>query len=377
VIPAPAPEARLLLACAAPGDGEIPAGLGTRIDPERFAALADRHRMVMLAARRLLGAGVLPAAAEHWLEGRAREGTARSMAMTAELAGLMRTLERAGIPAAAYKGPALGAQAYGDHGLRWCSDLDLLVEPERVPAAMAALEDAGYRRQRPLTPARERVVRRLDGEYPLRHPGTGTLVEVHCHVSPPRFAFRFDTRSLLARRVTVALGPFRVHALAGPDLLLALAVHGAKHRWRRMEWLASFAALRARIGVEPEALARAGAGIGAERCVRSALRLSAMLLGTPGVATDAETARLSAQAASHLLGDAPRWTPRDTAGNLRFNLGLCDTRADRLRTAWRWATLPTAEDWAWIDLPDAATPLYRVLRPFRLMGRAAGLARGE
>lgn len=361
---------RLLLSAAAPREADPPPLEG--LDWGRVALLAERHRMVMLLARRLLGRARLPPAEAAWLTGEAKAGAARALSMTAELARVTAALEGSGIPAAAYKGPALAAAAYDDPSLRWCSDLDLLVEPDRVPDALRVLAEAGYPSQRAFTPAQEAAFRRTDGDYPLRSPHTGTLLELHCHVSPRRFAPRFDTARLLANRRPVQCGPFRIPALADGDLLLALAVHGAKHRWARMEWLAAFAGLLDRSGADPTGLAERGERIGAGRAVRVALSLCRDLLGMdlPGT-PDPEVAALARSAAARMLGDQPRYDAADTADNLRFNLRLCDSAADRARTAWRWLTLPSPEDWTWRPLPDALFPAYRLLRPVRLLARYA------
>lgn len=364
----PSAELRLLLAAASPRQPPLP-GL-EEVDWRRLSILAERHRMAMLLARRLLGHPALPGAEAAWLTGEARSGAARALSMTAELARALAVLEGAGIRAAAYKGPALAVTAYGDASLRWCSDLDVLVEPAGVPGAMAVLAEAGYHPLREYSAAQEAAFRRVDGDYPLRHGTSGTLLELHCHVSPRRFAARFDTHALLDRRTEVACGPFRIPALASGDLLLALAVHGAKHRWARMEWLAAFAGLLVRSGEDAAALVEAGDALGAGRAARVGLALCRRLLGMDLPEwRDEAVRRLTAAAAERMLGDQPRYDAADTADNLRFNLQLCDTPADRVRTAWRWLTISTPEDWSWRPLPDALFPAYRVLRPARLLAR--------
>jgi hypothetical protein len=141
-----------------------------------------------------------------------------------------------------------------------------------------------------------------------------------------------------------------------------------------------FSALLARSGSSAEELVAASHRIGAGRSMRIALRLCRALLGVPmsdPVADDAHAGRLAEGAAARMLGEQPRWNARDTADNLRFNLALCDSPGDRARTAWRWATLPSPEDWSRRPLPDALFPLYRLLRPLRLLSRYGGRAGSE
>lgn len=53
-------------------------------------------------------------------------------------------LAQAGIRAAALKGPLLGESIYGDPGRRPSSDIDLLVAPEQLWAAVAVVRELGY-----------------------------------------------------------------------------------------------------------------------------------------------------------------------------------------------------------------------------------------
>src|SRR5206468_9003205 len=137
-------------------------------------------------------------------------------------------------------------------------DLDLLVRPGDVPRATEVLAAAGYAPALALSPARERCFRRVDGDYPLVHRETGLLVELHARVSSERFCMPLATDALLRRSTAVALGGGEVRTLGDDDLLLVLSVHGAKHRWKRLEWLAALAELlRAGRGDVRAALARA------------------------------------------------------------------------------------------------------------------------
>jgi hypothetical protein len=62
----------------------------------------------------------------------------------------------------------------------------------------------------------------------------------------------------------------------------------------------------------------------------------------------------------------------ETAANLLFNLRARDSAADRAQYAARWLFAPGPEDWRWVHLPDPLFPLYRALRPVRLLLRHGG-----
>jgi hypothetical protein len=275
------------------------------------------------------------------------------------------------VAALAYKGPALAVRAYGEVALRTYSDLDLLVAPGEVPRASRVLAERGYAAAYSFSPAQERLFLSVDGDVPFHHPHTGTLVELHSQVSSRRFCVRLPTAELMARARPVSIGGGTVPTLADDDLFLALCAHGAKHRWARLEWLASAAALAARTGVNLRALAVRAGEAGARRTLLLALHLAGTTLGLPvppplaeAAAADPEVPSLAEEARG--LWFAPGEAEESTAANLRFNYRLCDGRGDRARYAARWLFTPTPEDWSWVRLPRPLAPAYRALRPLRL-----------
>lgn len=376
------PEHSLLLAVArnavAPADDAARPPQG--VDWDAFLALAARNRLLAHAHLLLGDRPEVPEAVRAALRTELMANGRRALAFSAELRRLIGALADGGVRAAAYKGPALAVRAYGHLGLRAYADLDLLVAPDDVPAAARVLEGCGYRSAHRFSPAQDAVFRRTDGDYPYHHPHTAALVELHCHVSSARFCVPLPTPELIARARPVPIGGGQVPALADDDLFLALCLHGAKHRWSRLEWLAAAAALAVRARLDLEAVVRRASAIGAGRTVLLALRLARDTLGlplTPSIdrAVSADPALPALAAESRALWFDADADEQDTAANLRFNYRLREGAADRARYAARWLFTPTPEDWAWARLPDPLSPLYRAVRPLRLAVRY-GLRRG-
>jgi hypothetical protein len=349
-------------------------------DPETVVALARRHGMTSLLHRHLAARPDVPRALADAVRAAHGRAARRALALAGELARLLRRLEDEGVPALAYKGPALAVQAYGDLSLRSPSDLDLLVTPGDAPRALAVLADAGYRAGYAPTPAQDRCFRATDGDYPLVHGETEALVELHCRASSRRFGVRLETAELATRAVAVPLGGATVAAPAPDDLLLALLVHGAKHRWPRLEWLTAASSLARRAEIDLGSFLARAERHGGRRMALVGLALARDVVGLPLLADvereierDPAVPHLRDEARSVLFaGEEPEG---ETAANLAFNLRAQDGVAARLRFAWRWLTVPGPEDWAAVALPDAAFPLYRALRPARLAWRY-GLRRG-
>jgi hypothetical protein len=221
----------------------------------------------------------------------------------------------------------------------------------------------------------------VDGDYPLVDREKGVLVELHARVSSERFCMPIATGTLMRRAASVPLGGGEVRTLGDDDLLVVLAAHGAKHRWKRLEWVVALAELLRAGRGDVEAALRLATGQRARRTLLLGLSLARRLLDAPlpdgivaEIDADAGLSALAAEAGARLFG-AEGEDGEETSANLLFNLRARDGAADRARYAARWLFAPSPEDWRWARLPDALFPLYRVLRPVRLLlrhGRRGG-----
>jgi hypothetical protein len=386
----PVPERDLLLRCArltlSPDDAarvrEIV--VANKIDWTALIALARRQGLIPFLHRHLHRLP-LPADAAAALGARHRDGAHRTLRLAAELRRLLDALAAAGIDALPYKGPTLAVQAYGDLSMRAFDDLDVLVRPGDAPRALALLAAQGYAPRLDLSPAQDALFRRVDGDYPLVHRDSGTLVELHCRVSSLRFLMPLETDALMRRAQPVHLGGARVPAPSTEDALLIACIHGCKHRWRRLEWVCSAAELLRGESIDLALVLQRAGELGALRTVLLGLALAREMLDAPlpveiarEIGGDAGIAGLVAEAERRMFEpDAAEMEGEDTTANLLYNLRARDGAADRARSAWRWLTLPTPEDWAWRRLPDPLFPLYRVLRPVRLLLRHGPRAGGR
>jgi len=385
-----APERDLLLRCArlalSPEDAarvrEIV--IANAIDWPALIDLARRHALIPFLHRHLHLLS-LPADAAAALGARHRDGAHHALRLAAELRRLLDALAAGGIDALPYKGPTLAVAAYGDLSMRAFDDLDVLVRPGDAPRALALLAAQGYAPKLGFSPAQDALFRRVDGDYPLVHGGSGTLVELHCRVSSLRFLMPLETDDLMRRARPISLGGARVKAPSAEDALLIACIHGCKHRWRRLEWVCSAAELLRGGSIDLDLVLRRADELKARRTVLLGLALAREMLDAPLPASiaaeidgDAGIAALAAEAERRMFApDAAEMEGEDTTANLLYNLRARDGAADRARSAWRWLTLPTPEDWAWRRLPDPLFPLYRVLRPVRLLLRHGPRAGGR
>jgi hypothetical protein len=309
-----------------------------------------------------------------------RQALAReSLRLTGALIDLVQRFQSSGIEMLPFKGPTLARQAYGDVGLRWFADLDLLVRPADLAPARELLLELDFVPSYPTTPARRQLLERW-GSHESFERSDHTWVELHWRLAAPLSEFGVDYDRLWRRLGTVRLAGYDLPALRTDDLLLVLALHGAKHAWERLGWICDVAML---IGAEPtldwDALVTEAERMRARRVLLLALRLASGLLGAElpldladAARTDPAVARLAARVERDLFRP-----PRSGAGTLGFHL---DTRAgwrDKLALLGGALTALNQRDLEVVALPDTALPLYYLTRPARLALKAVGHALGR
>lgn len=120
--------------------------LAERSDPKALSTLLERSLLLPLVGSRL--AELAPHTMPEWLTERVSLATRtyrhRAVLQGAVMSAVLAALERAGIAALPLKGVALGEAIYGDPGLRFAGDLDLLVHPADLPEALRVLQEQGY-----------------------------------------------------------------------------------------------------------------------------------------------------------------------------------------------------------------------------------------
>jgi len=345
-------------------------------DWEELLAMAAVHGLRPTFVNNLEGCAV-DALNPSWRE-RFRSGflrnSCRNLALTAELIHVLQALESNGVRATPYKGPVLAIQAYGDLAMREFSDLDLLVPQAQIVAAEKAILNIGFSRAVPSLNA-ERG--QIPGQYAYCKGAAlaaraleETLVELHTEYTLRYFPRRLDLAELCARRQLVCLAGRQVLTFCPEDTLLLLSVHGSKHFWERLGWIADIAALaRSRGGLDWNSVIERARAWRIERMVLLGLGLAAELfdLHLPGYITDCLKRDSVAQCL--VTGVGERFLASEQA-----ELGLFSRFAFRVRMrgsllagvpyAMRLALKPTEKDRG--RHTRLLEPLYALRRPLRL-----------
>jgi hypothetical protein len=378
------PEHDFLLSCVRTAflkdRTDPPLALPETLDWNRFVGLCDWHNIVPLVYRALpaVRPGAVPPAALNRLRSLCHNNTARALFLASELSAILNAFESCGIPAYPFKGPALSVMLYGDPARRQSKDLDILVPKERVRKAIDCLDSLGYGAKTSLAGARLAAHRRTEYELQFfRHDGKLT-VELQWAVVPGFFGFdheRLGISSTLEKRDWNGLA-FPV--LSPDETLLMLCVHGAKHLWCKLGWIADVAGLLA--SPEPPDLTRTFELAG--RCGMTRLLCTGLLLAKR-MAGSSLPEHVSARIESDLLAgslarkalDVVAKTPLnpdvDPARYL-FYFKAKDCRRDQFLFAVRLMATLAAGEWNPSVLPDVLSPFYYLFRPLHMAGRHSG-----
>ena len=342
-------------------------------DPFRwpvFLQHAGEHRVVSLVAARVMDLDqvLIPPEVRDKLRELQRAQTFIALQLTAELFHLLAHFANAGIQVLITKGPTLAVRCYDEPGMRQYGDLDLVVREADIRRATQLMLDLAYLPRVPLAAIDSK---KTPGEYAFRKPGTDLLVEFHTERT-----FRYHPRplqieKLFERSAYVVIDGRNVPVLSLEDELVLICVHGAKHFWERLMWIADVAALISRQPLDWDRALAVANEVGAQRMLRLGLRLAADLLGAElpahlaaTVQSDRAVAKLAAQIESrlahrelHEIGIFQR-----AAFRVRMRGGFLSGLAYLLRLS----LTPTEEDWTSGQEGDRRPLVDAISRPLRL-----------
>jgi hypothetical protein len=366
----------LLLECCAPGASaeRIRALLKRGPDWNALLTLAEEHGVLAQLDSQLRAAApaaaVIPPEVDSLIQKRHREQLMSMLGMTAEMFRLLANLAAAGVEALVVKGPVLSIRAYGDPGVRHYADLDFLLRARDLLAATSVLTECHYESDVPVSAMR---AGKIPGEYLFAKPGTRLLVELHTEQTFRYFPRPLPMEDYFARRTHVELDGNRVPALSEEDEFVLICIHGAKHFWERLMWVADVAAMVATCKrLDWEAVHRSARAVGAERMVNVALRLVQDLLRSeiPAAAKermqrDRGAKRVCERIKSWLpyAGAAPPNLLRRAMFRVNMRGGLIAGPAYLLRLSLS----PTEEDWVEGAETKRSWIWDAVQRPLRLL----------
>ena len=303
-----------------------------------------------------------------------RESVANSqnvLHLTGKQLRIYKLFKENNVPVAPFKGPLLAQMAYGEMSLRQAGDIDLLINRRDFTQARELLESLGYEMTPRLTPAQLSSHLNNHCEIQFMRDEWLTVVDLHWDLAPRSFVFGLRPEDVMSRLQSVSLAGTTVETFGAEDLLLYQAMHGAKHLWRRLEWISCLAeSLRATKQINWDMLVDRAAKAHATRILALGLRLVEEFSDAPvpsevfaSVDPDKTMQRMATQIREQLF---TTFGPAESTETNLYNLRIMDRKRDVLVSALRSIFVPTLPDWQSLALPASLHPLYYAYRPLRL-----------
>jgi hypothetical protein len=298
--------------------------------------------------------------------------TPAGMSYLRELLRLHQLFEAAQIPVIPYKGPVLAWIAYGSCLLREYSDLDFVIEQKNIPELIVILKSAGYQ---PEFDAREGHGGDTDfapGQYSFRSHPQRILAEFHTERTMRYYPTPIDFQDLTGRLLAVEIGNQRLQTFSVEDTLVMLCVHGAKHFWERLNWVLDIAKLMTARDVDWPLATQIAVKMKSARVFSLGLYLAHDLFGAslPPQLQEEIFCNHSVQDLAEQVYKQYGGISDPREGVLRralFRYRLRDGIAQGLSHTLRLTIIPTESDREMVRLPRWLTPLYMLVRPWRLL----------
>lgn len=253
--------------------------------------------------------------------------------------------------------------------MREFDDLDLLVHPADLSRSITVLAGLGYFPQNDLAWLTPGMLLKWTGEMSYTSP-QGTRVDLHWRLTPTHYTVQLDPEILWRNQISIRIAGSELPSLKPEALLLLLAVHGAKHCWESIGWLADVAwLLNANANFEWQ-LAMELAD--ESNCQRPLLLLASLVqsvfqVALPALPSDPAVAGLQQRVISRWC-DGPVETPKSPE-LFSFAAALARRRRDSLRHLFGLLFHPTELEWSRRHLPESLSWFYVPGRAARLLGK--------
>ena len=366
------PEWRVLLDCANPNVTllALRSEQTSSLDWQRLLALAKDQGLLPLLTQKLSHAEprLIPPEAQQTLKTFFREQTIFDLRMLAEMYRILDRFSAQGISVMATKGPVLAQRCYGFSFARQYTDLDFVLRDADVLRATETMISLGYDAKVPPSAIR---AKKPAGEYAFTQLASRLLVELHTEKTFRYYPRTLSVENLLSRKANVRLGEQQIPALSIEDELLLISIHGAKHFWERLLWIADVAALITHNAIDWDRAAAIAREADAQRMLRVALLLAKNVAGaTLPAAIQADTesdsgARHMAQQVADRLPQVDE-KPLSLLNRALFRMKMRGGGLPGITYLLRLSLAPTEEDWLAGPEREKQTALSAIERPLRL-----------
>ncbi len=302
------------------------------------------------------------------------ENSRRNFFLLSYLINLLDCFKSNGIFAVPFKGPVFTENIYGDLGLRFSSDLDILVQVKDARNAYKVLIEIGLTPEITLNNSQLQKYIVTEDNLSFFKNDPKVLIELHWELSGNYLSRPFILEDMLETLISVPIHNHEFPALPPEALLLYLCIHGAKHEWKTLDWVCCVAELlRKKKDLDWDLVEASAKNRKAQKMLHLGLELTWILFKSPIPANIIEKLEKNnpiIELSQSLITDMFS-THNDVAFKetrfSSFHFRVRDSLTDCLRYLSRLVFIPSKKEWSSLRLPASFSALYYIVRPFRLI----------
>jgi len=207
------------------------------IDTKELFDLFRRHRLFPLASPLL---PLLETEEQKRWKTAIRTRTLRSMHLLTVQNQLIESFKGKGINAVPLKGPILAQLLYGSPGDRHSSDLDILIQNEKVERIIHITQESGFTLFTPrqgLSKSKWDYYSKHLKHFGLINRDQRVMVEIHTRLEDSLVLTSDDMEQLLKGMINIEVGGRSYSSMNINNTFLYLIIHGSTHLYKRLFWL--------------------------------------------------------------------------------------------------------------------------------------------
>jgi len=301
-----------------------------------------------------------------------------NMLMSTELIKIMQLLEKNSIKAISFKGPLLSQMAYGDISSRQYVDLDILINEADIQKATTLLVNNNYVSEYSLESYQQKNL--IDTVHDIAFYNVKNNIRIECHWALTSGEFYIDIKSwdLFKNPYIQSINNTPLPTITLEKLIIYLCIHGYKHMWERVEWLADIVHLNDSNTIDWNNTLRLAGEIHADRVLLSSLFLCEQILDMKL----SDTIKKQMKEESKLLNISTKMLTElkytydkslETSAHSKqissiqlYMLKDTKSKFKYIKTLF----IPTELDYKVVKLPKFLSFLYYAIRPFNILLKA-------
>ena len=355
------------------------------INWDKFNELIQFHNIGALIHRIVQDKNLtsLPVGTSNLLKKLHTNNVAGSLLLSSKISKIFKKFNSQDIPLMLIKGKAVEDWMYISEGIRSSGDIDLYIDTKDWRAATSCLNSMGYRMSH--ISDRLTINSKLSKQFIKStkdvtfYDDNNVTVELHWRLSPNQKLFPLSFDEAWADRRVFEIRDTKVATLSNELHTIYLSYHVTMHRMEKLFWLYDIALFMKNDNKDWTKILDHAKHLNAENslyiaCVTASkvfqLPMPSTLVKQENIAKISE--KLSVSIIPDILSENPL-KPTSTKSllkNISWRRHINPSQSSFLFGWYKFLTTPSIHDWESINLPDFLTPLYRVLRPLRLVIKA-------